>query len=176
MHSEPAREEAKRRVLGRIGVKVPQANYDAFVGCGLRGFLTHVLGPDLTDTERSRLANEIGAEADVLLPVLRQPIPGATRSVIRLSEAGLRIAVCSSSPRRHIEAALDQLDLTGRISVKVSGADLPRGKPDPLPYLETLRLLGLPPGRGICRRRRLARGCRGACSGSGRDRDRPPKS
>jgi beta-phosphoglucomutase-like phosphatase (HAD superfamily) len=37
------------------------------------------------------------------------------------------------------------LGLTSRISVVVSGADLQRGKPDPLPYLETLRLLDLPP-------------------------------
>jgi beta-phosphoglucomutase-like phosphatase (HAD superfamily) len=37
------------------------------------------------------------------------------------------------------------LGLTSRISVVVSGADLQRGKPDPLPYLETLHLLDLPP-------------------------------
>ncbi|WP_170971988.1 HAD family phosphatase [Rhodobacter sp. SY28-1] len=145
VHSEPAWEAAKRRVLDRLGVDVPQATYDAFVGRGLRGFLTEVLGPDLTDALRTELANEIGAEADILLPLLRQPIPGAASSVNRLAEAGVRIAVCSSSPRRHIHAALYQLGLGDRIAAIVSGADLPRGKPDPLPYLETLRLLGLDP-------------------------------
>lgn len=143
VHSEPAWEAAKRRILGRLGLDVPQSTYDAFVGRGLRGFLTEVLGPDLTDSHRSDLANEIGAEADVLLPQMRQPIPGAAQSVIRLAELGLRIAVCSSSPRRHIHAALDQLGLVDRVGAIVSGADLPRGKPDPLPYLETLRLLDL---------------------------------
>ena len=143
--SEPAWEEAKRRVLAGIGVKVAQSTYDAFVGRGLRGFLTEVLGQGLTDSYRTDLASEIGAEADVLLPLLRQPIPGAAQSVIRLTEAGLRVAVCSSSPRRHIHAALDQLGLVDRVSMIVSGADLPRGKPDPLPYQETLRLLDLGP-------------------------------
>lgn len=143
VHSEPAWEAAKRRVMARLGVKVPQATYDAFVGRGVRSFLTEVLGPDLTDDHRTDLANQIGAEADVLLPQMRQPIPGAAEAVIRLAELGLRIAVCSSSPRRHILAALDQLGLVGHVRAIVSGADLPRGKPDPLPYLETLRLLDL---------------------------------
>lgn len=143
--SEPAWEEAKRRVLARIGLEIPQAVYDAFVGRGLRGFLGEVLGPDLSDARRTELANQIGAEADVLLPQLRQPVPGAAKAVLRLVNAGLRVAVCSSSPHRHIVAALDQLGLSARIPTLVSGADLPRGKPDPLPYVETLRRLGLGP-------------------------------
>jgi HAD superfamily hydrolase (TIGR01509 family) len=149
VHSEPAWEAAKRRVLGRLGIEVPQATYDAFVGRGLRGFLTEVMGHDMADSYRTDLASEIGAEADVLLPLLRQPIPGAAQSVIRLTEAGLLVAVCSSSPRRHILAALDQLELADRVSAVVSGADLPRGKPDPLPYLETLRLLGIGPAEAF---------------------------
>lgn len=149
VHSEPAWEAAKRRVMGRLGVDVPKPTYDAFVGRGLRGFLTEVLGSDLTDARRTDLANEIGAEADILLPLLRQPIPGAASSVSRLAEAGVRIAVCSSSPRRHIHAALEQLGLGDRIGAIVSGADLPRGKPDPLPYLETLRLLDLDPAEAF---------------------------
>jgi HAD superfamily hydrolase (TIGR01509 family) len=143
--SEPAWEEAKRRVLARLGIEIPQTVYDAFVGRGLRGFLSEVLGPDLSDSRRSDLANQIGVEADILLPQMRQPAPGAANAVRRLADVGLSIAVCSSSPRRHIVAALDQLGLSASIEVMVSGADLPRGKPDPLPYLETLRQLGLPP-------------------------------
>lgn len=143
VHSEPAWEAAKRRVLARLGIDISQAVYDAYVGRGLRGFLNDVLGPELTEAHRTSLADEIGAEADVLLPLLRQPIPGAAQSVIKLAEMGLRIAVCSSSPRRHIQAALDQLGLLDHVGTIVSGADLPRGKPDPLPYLETLRSLDL---------------------------------
>jgi HAD superfamily hydrolase (TIGR01509 family) len=141
--SEPAWEEAKRRVLTRLGVQVPQTTYDAYVGRGLRGFLTEVLGPDLSIQRRTDLADQIGAEADELLPLLRQPVPGASASVLRLRDAGLRVAVCSSSPHRHIAAALDQLGLTEVVSIVVSGADLPRGKPDPLPYQETLRQMRL---------------------------------
>lgn len=143
--SEPAWEEAKRRVLARLGIEIPQDIYDDFVGRGVRGFLNEVLGHDLPESRRTELANQIGAEADILLPQLRQPVPGAARSVQRLAAAGLTIAVCSSSPQRHIAAALDQLNLSSLIRIRVSGADLPRGKPDPMPYVETLRLLQLAP-------------------------------
>lgn len=139
--SEPAWEEAKRRVLARHGVEVPQPVYDAFVGRGLRGFLTEVMGPGLSDARRTDLANQIGAEADILLPQMRRIVPGASEFVQRVAQAGLGIAVCSSSPSRHIVAALDQLGLSGLVPIQVSGAELPRGKPDPLPYLETLRRL-----------------------------------
>lgn len=145
IQSEPAWESAKRRVLARLGVEVPQSVYDAFVGRGLRGFLSEVLGPDLTEARRTDLANQIGAEADVLLPQMRRPIAGAATTVLRLRDAGLRVAVCSSSPHRHILAAMDLLGLTKVVEQVVSGADLPRGKPDPLPYLETLRQLQLAP-------------------------------
>lgn len=145
VHSEPAWEEAKRRVLQSLGITVPQSTYDAFVGRGLRGFLDHVIGPTLAADRRTELANRIGAEADILLPLLRQPITGAAGSLRRLSRAGMQIAVCSSSPRRHIDAALAQLGVDALVGTIVSGADLPRGKPDPLPYAETLRRLGLGP-------------------------------
>lgn len=145
VHSEPAWEAAKRRVLDRLGVELSRTTYAAFVGRSLRSFVDEVLGHDLTEAQRKDLADQIGGEADVLLPLLREPIPGAASSVHRLFDAGLQIAVCSSSPRRHIHAALDQLGLADRVGAIVSGADLPRGKPDPLPYLETLRLLDLDP-------------------------------
>lgn len=144
IHSEPAWEEAKRRVMARLGVTVPQAVYDAFVGRGVRSFLAHVMGPELSPGRQVRLGDEIGAEADILLPQMRAPVPGAADFVRHLAGEGLRLAVCSSSPRRHIHAALEMLRLSDVVGVMVSGADLPRGKPDPLPYLETLRLLDLP--------------------------------
>lgn len=149
VHSEPAWEEAKRRVLARLGVEIPQSIYDAFVGRGLRGFLTEVLGPGLSDARRSEIGDQIGAEADVLLPLMRQPVEGAARAVLRIAESGVSVAICSSSPRRHILAALDQLGIADRISAIVSAAELPRGKPDPLPYLESTRVLQVLPAQAF---------------------------
>lgn len=144
--SEPGWEAAKRRVLARRGIEVAQAVFDAHVGRGLASFLTEAFGPGLTAAEARAIGDEIGVEADDLLPRLRRPVPGAAATVRRLAAAGLRVAVCSSSPRRHILGAIEALELDAVVGVIVSGAELARGKPDPLPYVETLARLGLDAG------------------------------
>lgn len=145
VESEPAWAAAKVAVLARHGRSVSEDLLDRYVGQGLAGFLAEVFGPGLSADLRRRLGDEIGVEADRLLPLHREVIPGAARFLRHVAEAGLRVAVCSSSPRRHIDAALDQLGVADAVEVTVSAADLPRGKPHPLPYLETLTRLGLAP-------------------------------
>lgn len=147
VHSEPAWELAKRRVLARYRIAATQDFLDAYVGRGLRGFVEEAFGADLTKVHRDQIADEIEAEADILLPSMREPIPGAAAFLQAMRSAGLRIAICSSSPRRHIEGALIQLGCADLVPVVVSASELPRGKPDALPYLETLRRLDLPPLR-----------------------------
>ena len=51
-------------------------------------------------------------------------------------------AVVTNAPRANAELMLRGLDLNDRIDVLVIGEELPRGKPDPLPYLTALRRLG----------------------------------
>lgn len=62
-----------------------------------------------------------------------------------LHDAGLRIEICTSSPRRYVVNAMEMLGISDRVERIISGADQPRGKPDPLPYVETLRQLGVLP-------------------------------
>lgn len=139
-HSDPTWAAAKRRLMARLGVEVPQATNDACVGRGARGVLTGVPGPALTGDHRTDLANQIGAKADVLRPHLRQPIPGAAPLVIRQADRDLSLP---SALRRHSHPALDQLTLLGRAGAIMFGAEVPRGKPEPLPSLEPLWLLDL---------------------------------
>ena len=145
IHSEHAWEAAKIEVLERHGITPARALLDAYVGQGLSGFLDAAFDNQLSHTARTGIANEIGAKADVLLPKMREPIAGAAHFLSALHNAGLRIAICSSSPRRHITGALEMLEVSDRVELIVSGADLPRGKPDPLPYATTLNELDLEP-------------------------------
>ena len=145
IHSEPAWEAAKIEVLAQYGIVPPQSVLDAYVGRGLGAFLDEMFSSPLSPDRRRMIANQIGAAADVLLPKMRAPVLGATELLCALHGVGLRIAICSSSPRRHIVSALDELGIADRIEFIVSAAELSRGKPDPLPYLETLSALSLEP-------------------------------
>ena len=143
VHSEHVWERAKVEVTARYGRRPSQALLDAHVGRGLKDFLDELFEMPLTPDMRRAIGDQIGAEADLWLDKLREPVPGAREWLVSLAEAGLRIAICSSSPRRHIEGALALLDVTDVVELAVSGAELPVGKPDPLPFLTTLDRLGL---------------------------------
>jgi HAD superfamily hydrolase (TIGR01509 family) len=74
-------------------------------------------------------------------------IPGAPEAVRRLSDAGLRLALASSSNRELIDAVLHRLDLASSFAVTVSSEEVARGKPAPDVYLEAARRLGVGPSR-----------------------------
>lgn len=144
VHSEHVWEKAKIEVTARYGKRPSQALLDAHVGRGLKDFLDELFGMPLTPEMRRAIGDQIGAEADIWLERMREPVPGAKDWLLGLVDAGLRIAICSSSPRRHIDGAVEMLGLRDIVELTVSGAELPVGKPDPLPFLTTLNELNLP--------------------------------
>ena len=74
-------------------------------------------------------------------------VPGAVEAVTRLYEAGLPLAVASSSNRPLIEAVLETAGLRRHFAVTVSSEEVARGKPSPDVYLEAARRLGIAAGR-----------------------------
>jgi len=143
VHSEHVWERAKIDVAARYGKRPTRELLDAHLGRGLKDFLDELFGGPVSPELRRTIGDQIGAEADLWLDRLREPVPGARDWLCRLAEAGLRIAICSSSPRRHIDSAVEMLGLEGVVELAVSGAELPIGKPDPLPFVTTLRALGV---------------------------------
>lgn len=144
VHSEHVWDAAKLQVIADYGHTPSLALLRAHLGRGLAGFLDEVFGYPLPAETRDEIANKIGKIADNLLPTMREHVEGAADFLRGLHAHGLRIAICSSSPRRHIESAIEALEISEEVELIISGADLPRGKPDPLPYVETVRRLGLP--------------------------------
>ena len=145
VHSEHAWEAAKLDIVGQYGFRPSRELLNAHIGRGLSGFLDEVFGRPLSADEHNEVGNKIGQKADDLLPSMRHPVVGAAKLLCDLHDGGLRIAICSSSPRRHIGSASQMLGITDRVETIVSGAELPRGKPDPLPYIATLEALELQP-------------------------------
>jgi HAD superfamily hydrolase (TIGR01509 family) len=72
------------------------------------------------------------------------PIPEPTRSLVKeLAREGYRLAVVSSSGKSEIEPMLELSGLRAHLAAVVCGDDVRRHKPDPEPYLEAARLLGV---------------------------------
>jgi HAD superfamily hydrolase (TIGR01509 family) len=98
--------------------------------------------PALSEDERRRLADEKEALYRRLTPRMT-PMPGLARLIGWAKARGVACALVTNGPRLNVEHTLKVLGLTDSFDALVLGEDLPRAKPDPLPYLEALRRLGV---------------------------------
>ncbi len=72
-------------------------------------------------------------------------LAGVDEALGLCADRGLRLALCSSSDQRLIDATLIALDLTDRFEVVHSAEHDSHGKPHPEPYLATAAELGVDP-------------------------------
>ena len=70
---------------------------------------------------------------------------GAIHALDTARDAGLRVALASSSPPKLIEAVLRSLAITDRFELTCSAAHEEHGKPHPAVFLTTARQLGVAP-------------------------------
>jgi beta-phosphoglucomutase len=70
------------------------------------------------------------------------PTPGLAELLDWAERHAIGVAVVTNAPRPNAEQMLKGLGLDTRIATLVIGAELERAKPDPLPYLTGLQLLG----------------------------------
>jgi HAD superfamily hydrolase (TIGR01509 family) len=71
----------------------------------------------------------------------------AVTTLRRLAEAGVPVAVASSSSHEHVDRVLARGELTELVPVVVGADDVPLHKPDPTPYVVAAQRLGVEPTR-----------------------------
>ena len=77
------------------------------------------------------------------------PLPGLLDLLSQIKEKGLSAAVVTNAPPENAAFMLSTLGLENRFEPVVIGDDLPRGKPDPLPYQTALEKLKITPAEAI---------------------------
>ncbi len=75
--------------------------------------------------------------------------PGLDELLEYLHDCGIPMAVASSSTKSAIQGNLARGGIESYFDVLLSGESLGRGKPDPLIFLETAKMLGTDPARTI---------------------------
>ena len=78
-----------------------------------------------------------------------EPLSGLPELMAWAQEQGLAQALVTSAPRENAAYLLEAVALTGAFEPEVYADELPRGKPDPLPYTTALELLGVSPEEAI---------------------------
>lgn len=77
------------------------------------------------------------------------PLPGLMTVLESAARLAIPVAAVTNAPRANADLILRSIGLAERFSVVIIGDELPRGKPDPLPYLEGLKALGADPRHAL---------------------------
>jgi len=145
VESETVWTEAKQYIAKREKVKVSQQVMLAYVGRSVTDFVKEVIAPANVPLIQMAIIERALARYDHHV----REIPGAAELIRNFSSKGFAVAICSSAPMKAIQKCLKLLGIEAFINIVVSTESLSRGKPDKLPYVETLRLLNIASSHAI---------------------------
>lgn len=132
---------AFQRVFAPHGIELDRSEYAAnIMGAPneliARRYLSHLPPHEQAATLDAKEA----AYRDALGEI--EPILGALALLDFADRRGLKRAVVTNAPRANAEKVLSALRIGRRLPIVVIGGELPRSKPDPLPYLTALERTG----------------------------------
>ncbi len=132
--SEPIHLEIVQEMTGDLGLTIADAELQSYVGSStlemwadiVQRYHVNRLPEKLTDTTKMRIKKHY--RSIKVLPA----VPGVRELIKELHQSGKKLALASSSSMEQIEIVLQKLNLKSYFPDKVSGADLPKSKPDPM--------------------------------------------
>jgi sugar-phosphatase len=144
--TEPVWRRAQIEELGRVGLNLTEEQCAAMMGVRIAEIVDRWYkrrpwaGPspdEVTQAITTSVTEHVLAEGE--------PQPGVLRAMERIHEAGLPIAIASSSGEDLIWAVLRRLQIERYVSVVRSAEHEAQGKPHPAVYLAAARALDVPP-------------------------------
>jgi beta-phosphoglucomutase-like phosphatase (HAD superfamily) len=139
---------AFQRVFAPHGIVVDQTTYERDIHGASNEAIGRVFLSHLTpERRRAVLDDKEAAYRSDLVEIA--PIAGAVALIDFAGRRGMKRAVVTNGPRANAEKVLAALGLELRLPIVVIGSELPRSKPDPLPYLRGLELAGALASRSI---------------------------
>lgn len=147
--TDPLHLKAFNQVLGPHGHVFDHARFSR----ELQGFANVAIGerflPHEAPDRRALILDEKEEVFRALVAGQIAPLPGLMALLDRADGAGIPMVAVTNAPRLNAELLLSGLGITHRFKALVIGAELPHGKPHPLPYQEGLRFVGARPESSI---------------------------
>ena len=149
MDSDALHHAAFNTILSRWGRSVDVDYYKTHIMGASNAMIFDHLFPGMPASEYQPLAEEKEQLFRSQLDQQVAPTPGIERLLDHIARIGGRTAVVTNAPRANAELMLKATGLAGRFDTLVIGDELERAKPDPLPYLTALQLLGGTPEQAV---------------------------
>lgn len=141
--SSTAHKEAWERLAEERGLPLPENHFA--LGFGRKN---QTIIPDIYQwTSVPEEIEELGSRKEHLYrEILRQtgldPLPGAMDLFNNLKQAGIPMAVGTSTPRKNMEAVTTMIGADGFFDAIITAEDVTHGKPDPEVFLKAADALG----------------------------------
>ena len=139
--------EIWRIVLQEQGLAIDQNFYKAKISGRLNPDIARDLLPHLSPVEQNAFLDH--KEATFREQAKLKPLAGLMDFLDWAVQQQLTCAVVSNAPKENAEFMIESLNVADYFTTVVLGGDLPIGKPDPLPYLEVLKRLGVSASEAI---------------------------
>ncbi len=143
--SDPLHFRAYAEVAARYGVTLTEAMFRERVSGQSNDRICRDLFPHVEVARHAAIADEKEALYRALLDDGATPTAGLADLLAWGRARGVRLGVVSNAPRANITHTLAALGLSDAFEISLSGAELPRGKPDPLPYRTAMAHFGAAP-------------------------------
>ena len=140
--------DAYVKVLADLGMPLHRDEYDSRMAGRPNMEILRDYFPDEDDAYRRDLMNR-KETAFRETEMAWEPLAGLTELMAWAKAQGLAQALVTSAPRENATYLLEAVNLTGALEPEVYADELPRGKPDPLPYTTALELLGVTPEQAV---------------------------
>jgi HAD superfamily hydrolase (TIGR01509 family) len=141
VESDPLHLAAFREAFAPFGVALDEDQYRRLIMGAPNSAIGEAFLPHLPVAQREAIIDAKEAAFRRSFQTAK-PTKGIGALLDFAETAGLGIGLVTNAPRANAELMLAALGLAERFPLLVIGAELPRSKPDPLPYLTALQLTG----------------------------------
>ncbi len=138
-----------QQMLDERGVGIDAIAYRSKISGRTNRAILQDFFPAFTDAEIQQFSEEKEARFRELAKTQLEPMPGLMALLDWIEQQELKKAVVTNAPRLNAEFMLAGLGLTERFEFVILGEDLPRAKPDPLPYQTAIDRLILQPNEAL---------------------------
>lgn len=134
-----------QKILKRYGLEIDQNFYDHHISGKHNPRIIKEIFPDMSSEAGIQLADEKESLFRDLAVDFMKPLPGLIEYLDWAKSQNLQLALVTNAPKANTDFMLNALGLSDTFSVVVLGEELPKAKPDPIPYQITLEKLGIKP-------------------------------
>jgi HAD superfamily hydrolase (TIGR01509 family) len=141
--TDPIHYQTWREVMLGYGIEIDPTFYKARFSGRLNNQIIQDLLPKLSIAAGEQLSDDKEAAFRQRAAAILQPLAGLLDVLDWVDQQGLKRAAVTNAPRENAEFMLQVLNLQTRIPIVILAEELPKGKPDPLPYQTALETLGV---------------------------------